>query len=792
MNESSQSPHRSGAANSVQALLEKGLAAVKQKDYPAAIAQLEAILQMEVGKPIQLKAEMGLVIAYERTGQPEAAIALCQSLAASNNRQARQWAQDTLTDLNQRYPHLNVMRADSADASALTCETPDLSEGLTRRFSTPAAEPRLDLPLTDVAAAMPPEIFPGSQEPVQSSVDSTIGQPAATAFQTAGMPSSLPSDSSSSARPVAPSEWRQAGRAQKWGSLGSLDRATLRIVMAGTAIALILVLRAVFQLLILVFNQTIARVTFPIDLRPYAIYDDPAPLVILALGGLFLAIPLLLTLLLKYRYQLRPLNLDALAQYSPEATRVLKRVFGQRRSPIPALGLLPTAVPILLTYGYLPQNARIVVSQGLLEQLKDDEIATLYAGEIGHITDQTFAVLSWVALAAQLPYWAYETLAEWGDRQSNSVLHHVARLGSLLSYGLFWLCRAPGLWLSRLRLFYSDRSAAEITGNPNGLTRALLKLSLGIAKDATAHGQTAALLERFELLTPVGAKTALTLGSLYPQVPGEPLLLWDCSNPFRRWMAIPNTHVPVGDRLQALMRYAHHWHIHPELKLTLSSSSPRLFSKETRPFLLQISPYLGVVMGLAIALLLWVFGAIAAKLNWLGFSWMWGDQSLLWGCSAIGFSLGTFWRINHFFPDIVRPNLLLNPALSDLLTPPTHLPVHSQPVRLQGTLLGHQGVAALSGHDLLLHCDSGIIRLHHASPLGCFGDLVGVTDHPSRWINRPVTVTGWFRRGATPWIDIDTLQLQQGKPLRGGHPIWSTLVASLAAAYGCYIIFVGR
>ncbi len=796
MDESSQSPHQSGAANSTQtaqALLEKGLAAVKQKDYQAAIAQLEAILQMEVGKPIQLKAKMGLVVAYDRIGEPETAIALCQSLADSNSRQARQWAQDTLTDLSQRYPHLQWARANEPNASSPTA---DLSEGLTRRFSAPAAEPSLDVPRSEVAATVPPEISPRREESGQAPAEPTALQPAtpATTDLQLGTPSS-PLRSSGTARPGGLLDWRQAGRAQKWGSLGAVDRATLKAVMVGTAIALVLVLRAVSQLLIWVFNQTIARTTFPLDLRPYAIYSDPVALVILTLGGLFLALPLLMTLLLKYRYRLQSFDLEALAQYSPEATRVLKRVFGQRRSPVPALGLLPTSTPMLLTYGYLPKNARIVVSQGLLEQLKDDEIATLYAGEIGHITHQTFAVLSWVALTAQLPYLAYETLAKWGDRQDNPVLHHLARLGSLLSYGLFWLCRVPGLWLSRLRLFYSDRLAAEITGNPNGLTRALLKLSLGVAKDVMAQGQTATLLERFELLTPVGAKTALTLGSLYPQMPGEPLLLWDCNNPFRRWMAIANTHSPMGDRLQSLTRYAHHWHIHPELKLPLSPlslRSLRLLGKETRPFLLQIAPYLGTAMGLAIAILLWVFGAVAVKLNWLGFSWMWGDRSLLWGCSAIGFSLGTFWRINQFFPDIVRPNLLLNPGLATLLTPPTHLPVHSQPVRLQGTLLGHQGVAALPGQDLLLKCDSGVVRLHHSSPLGWFGDWVGEINHPSRWINRQVTVTGWFRRGATPWIDIDTLQLQQGKPYKGGHPIWSTLVAALAAAYGCYTIYVGR
>ena len=783
MDESSQSPRLSDAAMSAQALLEAGLAAVKRKDYLAAIAQLEPVLSLEAEQPIQLKAKMGLVVAYERTGAPAAAIAFCQSLADSTNRQARQWAQDTLTDLRQRYPLLTIEQGDLGQGDleqgeleqgelnqsdrvtppSAAAERSDLAEALTRRFSPPPVQPTPDLSATD--AHLPQAV----------ATDSPAPQP-----EERGL------------RPVAPLEWRQAGRAQKWGPLGPVDQATLRAVMAGTAIALVLVLRAVCQWLTLLFNQTIARLTFPLDLRPLAIYGDPLLLLILGLAGLFLAVPLLLTQLLKSRYQLQPLTLEAIARYSPEATRVLKRVFGQRRRPVPDLGLLPTSVPMLFTYGSLPSNARIVVSQGLLEQLNDDEIATLYAAEVGHITNYTVAVMAWVALTTQVPYLTYEILAEWGDRQTVPVLYHLARLGSLLSYGLFWLCRAPSLWLSRLRLFYSDRAAAEITGNPNGLARALLKLSLGIAKDVAARGQTVALLERFELLMPIGVKTALTLGSLYSQAPGEPLLLWDCSNPFCRWLAIPNAHAPLGKRLQALMRYAQHWHIHPELKLSLAASSPRVFNKETRPFLRQISPYLGTVAGFAIAILLWIFGAVAVKFNWLGFSWMWGDRSLLWGCSLIGFSLGTFCRINQFFPDLVRPHLLVNPTLSDLLSHPTDLPVHSQPVRLQGTLLGRQGIAALPGQALVLKCDSGLIRLHHSSPLGVIGDWLGAIDHPSIWINRSVTVTGWFRRGATPWIDIDTLQLQQGRPLKGGHPIWSTIVASLAAVYGCYLIYTGR
>ncbi len=72
---------------------------------------------------------------------------------------------------------------------------------------------------------------------------------------------------------------------------------------------------------------------------------------------------------------MQPLSSDTLSTHSPEAIRVLQRYCRQQRWSLPRLAILPTSVPMALTYGNLPRTARIVVSQGLLEQLADDEIA---------------------------------------------------------------------------------------------------------------------------------------------------------------------------------------------------------------------------------------------------------------------------------------------------------------------------------------------------------------------------------------------------------------------------------
>lgn len=82
--------------------LASGLAALKQKDYQQAIAFLEPIAQSQDSG--QFKAQMGLVIAYERTGNTKLAINLCQSLTQSQQENIKNWATDYLRKLLKRNP----------------------------------------------------------------------------------------------------------------------------------------------------------------------------------------------------------------------------------------------------------------------------------------------------------------------------------------------------------------------------------------------------------------------------------------------------------------------------------------------------------------------------------------------------------------------------------------------------------------------------------------------------------------------------------------------------------------
>ncbi len=754
--------------------LEAGLTALRDGDYQRAIAHLEAICDQHQ-TPEQIKAQMGLVVAYEHTGEINRALVLCQSLSNSTSPQTKKWAERKQAELKNRY---------IATETTTTPPETDVTGFVAFERKQETGDRRQEIRgQGDKETRRQGESGARSQE-IRGQGDKEIEEVL--------ISQSPPAPSTSPAPPFS-LEWRQAGRAKRWQPNRPVNLIPFWLLEFGTAVLLFWLIRELLKFAMASTNAVLVKLPYlePIQL----FYRDPTLFVLLILGILLVVSPWLLDQLLRLCYGLQPLSRDALSTHSPEAIRVLQRYCRQRRWSLPRLAILPISVPMALTYGNLPRTARIVVTQGLLEQLVDDEIATIYAGQLGHITHWDFVLMSLIILVTGLPYIIYYQVAQWG-RTSNPILRSVMAAIASLAYGVWWLLGYSAVWLSQLRIYYSDRLATEITGNPNALSRALLKISQGITLDIQQRGHTSWLLESLNLITLVGYRQAITLGNFHSCSEVERILAWDCLNPARYWLNINNTHPLIGDRLQRLNSIAQQWHLQTELNLVRrqksgvksfnSSSSPISFVF-TRSSLLQAAPFLGIALGFAFGCLTWLIGGISILFQSAQLAWMYGDWVIIRACLPIGFSIGTFIRINSFFPDITA-SVQIN-SLSELLDNPNALPVDSQPVRLQGKLLGRRGISNSLGQDLILQSANGLVKLHHFSWLGAIGNLLlSQSPSPRDLVGENVVVSGWFRRGATSWLDIDSWRLPSGKISRSGHPVWSTLLASAAAVWGAYII----
>ncbi|MEG4802953.1 zinc metalloprotease HtpX [Microcoleus sp. ARI1-B5] len=815
------------AGSSAKQSLEAGLAALKQQDYPTAIALLESVTQSAANQPSGIRAQMGLVAAYKATGNVKGAIALCTSLTKSPNTQVKTWADRTLTELTpprppkppETPPETGFVAFDAGTAPAkktlggdrpiqdkktgFSPLEPTAAPGNTKsqHISPPPAPPKPPIRPTS-------EGGPGGTAPTETAPDAeNSGE------NSSGSPTDIPGFASPDTYQLT---WRQAGRTKSPRPLKPLKLLGFRLEAFASVIALFFLARFVLQFLLTNTNSLLVQLyiftRLPIFAPIQIFYRDPTPFLQLVFGLLLASSPWLTDLLLKLFGGVETLRGSVLSKRSKEATRVLRSFCTKQNMPVPVLKLVPLNVPVAFSYGCLPRFARISVSQGLLDQLADDEIAAIFARELAHISHWDFAPMSLAVLVLQIPYLIYWQAAFWGERLCGlmtidflrSAVKVVTAAISAASYGIYKLLRWPVLWLSRRRVYFSDRTAAEITGNPNGLTRALAKIAIGIAANIEQQKQTSFFLESFDLLLPVGVAQAVTLGSAALRAPLSQILLWDVSNPHRTPLTVNSSHPLVGERLKLLELYAQFWKLETELDLaSLSPEPPKngklsLFKsilefKDSKLFL-QGAPFFGIPMSLAMVALLWLIGGILSRTSiWL-LDWLWGDRSIFWGCLPIGFSIGTLMRINHFFPDIT-PRATAEPTLPEILSNPDTLPVDAQPVRLSGQLLGRSGIDNWLAQDLILQTATGLVRLHYVSRFGPIGSLypflLKQTTRPSDLIGKPVVATGWLRRGATVAIDLETLRSQGGRVSDSGHPIWSAILAFAAAIWGAYIILQG-
>jgi hypothetical protein len=256
----------------------------------------------------------------------------------------------------------------------------------------------------------------------------------------------------------------------------------------------------------------------------------------------------------------------------------------------------------------------------------------------------------------------------------------------------------------------------------------------------------------------------------------------------------------MGERSHLLARYAHFWKLGTELDLPtltppIRDNKARLSklgnSYKALP-LLQSALLYGLVLGVVLRVVLWLIGQIGDFLNIWQVIWMHNARAFLPflnACVLIAFSLTIFLWINRYFPDIKPSTVQTEPNLGDFFAEPTTLPPDSQPVQLTGKLLGRRGLLNWLGQDLILQTSTGLVKLHFFSYLGPFGNFLPQSTRPSDLVNQQVTVTGWFRRGVTPWIDIETLRTQGGRVARANYPIWITMLALIAAAWGAYLIW---
>ena len=166
----------------------------------------------------------------------------------------------------------------------------------------------------------------------------------------------------------------------------------------------------------------------------------------------------------------------------PRIYQIVERLAAKANIPVPKIYFIPTDSPNAFATGRNPSHASVAVTRGILDICDDEEIEGVLAHELGHVKNRdilTSAVVATLAGAITLigrMLWYAEMFGGFGGggRGNN-------RRGGALS-ALAMMILAPlaatliQLAISRSREYEADATGARITGNPQGLARALDKI----------------------------------------------------------------------------------------------------------------------------------------------------------------------------------------------------------------------------------------------------------------------------------------------------------------------------
>lgn len=495
--------------------------------------------------------------------------------------------------------------------------------------------------------------------------------------------------------------------------------------------------------------------------------------------AIFFLSPFLMDLTQKWLYKTRWVSLDEIRYYSKESAEVIERVCKEKNIKHPKLGIIDDQNPTAFTYGSLPNTARLVVSQGLFTYLDDDEAATVYAHELGHIVHWDFAVMTLASTLVQISYLIYVSARNanrFGEKAKDA-----AQIVVIVAYVFYIVGTYLILYLSRTREYYADHFAAETTGNPNGLSRALVKIAYGILEEGQKNKEPSRLIEGTRALGIYDHKAAISTGTAYriasdTQKVGK-VFLWDLFNPWGWWMELNSTHPLTGKRVRALSNYAEQMGLDMEFDMGLvinegnNLSKGKLYSSFFFDIFIYQIQFLAIIGGLIIG------GIIAANTE---------NFLLLIAIPLIAFGVATAYRTFIMYPRFQ------NAPIQDIFTlmcDPYASPLRGKPVQLQGKLIGRGDAGYQFGSDLKLQDKTGMIFARYFSRFGSVGNFFFGASQVNKLIDQNVQAVGWFRRGIMPWYDLTSFHNEQVKVT--SHPrFWSFMVSFVAIAIGFFLLFL--
>lgn len=208
---------------------------------------------------------------------------------------------------------------------------------------------------------------------------------------------------------------------------------------------------------------------------------------------------------------------------NPELYRVVENLCITAGLPMPRIYIIPEAQANAFATGRDKNHAVVAVTKGLLEKLDKSELEGVIAHELSHIGNKDMLLMTLVVVlvgfVAILSNWFMRMTLFGGVRRRDN--RDSGQLGAILMLAGFVLAILSPIVamliqmaISRKREFLADASSALLTRYPDGLARALEKISSDRTPMRTASTSTAHLF----IANPFRGKNLSSLFMTHPPI----------------------------------------------------------------------------------------------------------------------------------------------------------------------------------------------------------------------------------------------------------------------------------
>lgn len=198
---------------------------------------------------------------------------------------------------------------------------------------------------------------------------------------------------------------------------------------------------------------------------------------------------------------------------APKLYRAMQELTTRARLPMPRLYMIPQEQPNAFATGRNPERSAVAVTRGIMNLLSEEELRGVLAHELAHVKHRDILIQSVAAtIGAAITYLGYMLLWFGGD-SNNSPFGLIASLALVLLAPL--AATIIQLSISRQREYAADAGGAQISGNPESLASALLRLEQGAAAMPMHVNQAA---EPLYIVKPFSGRGFSKLFSTHPPI----------------------------------------------------------------------------------------------------------------------------------------------------------------------------------------------------------------------------------------------------------------------------------